>query len=184
VISLQRQKIWAGKLRQGLITTAAVGLVTFLFFSYLPDRKKLTALEAENANVDAQLLKNQAAANDLETIKRDVVRLRDQITRSRQLPAQPDLPKFIRDVTALSSTTEMQKFRYEPEAKKQQALCRELPMSLMFEGRFLQVASFLRQMEEMPRMMRTRKVHIKSRDGKTGTVDVQITMSVFFGDGQ
>lgn len=87
-------------------------------------------------------------------------------------------------MTSLSDSTELLKFRYEPSSKRPQTLCSELPISLMFEGRFLNVASFLRQVEEMPRMTRTRSLQIRSRDGASGTVDVQMSVSVFFGEGQ
>jgi Tfp pilus assembly protein PilO len=184
MIPLQQQRLWVGRVQATLAGVTLCGLVAFYFFAYRPLTADAADLSVQIAAVEKNLRKNEEDAKDLDKIKREVLRLRDQFTRSRQLPNQQDLPKFLRDIDQLSQASKLQKFRSEPEAQKKQELCSELPISLMFQGNFPDVASFLRQAEELPRMTRTRRLVVKGRDAKTGSVDVQLSMSIFFSEGQ
>jgi Tfp pilus assembly protein PilO len=184
LIQLQHQRLWIVRVQLTLAGVTLCGLAAFFLFVYRPGAVRVRELKTETSAIEFQLARNEEAAKDLNKIKADVLRLRDQFTRSRQLPPQQDLPKFLRDIDQLSQASKLQKFRSEPEAQRKQELCSELPISLMFQGNFPDVASFLRQAEEMPRMTRTRRLLLKSRDGKTGSVDVQLSMSIFFSEGQ
>ena len=184
MIALQKQIFWAGRIRKGLTGVAVAAVGGFAVVCYLPDRAQLAVLREQTDQTLEQIRKNEAAAKDLSAIKSDVARLRDQITRSRQLPQQQDLSRFIIDLTSLSNANALQKFLYEPGIKRQQELCSELPISLKFEGTFTNVAGFLQQLEELPRMTRTRQLQVRCRDGIAGAVDVQMVVSVFAGEGQ
>ena len=59
-----------------------------------------------------------------------------------------------------------------------------LGASLKFEGKFPSVANFLRSAEEMQRLTRTRRLDLKCRDVKSGNVDVELSMNIYFADGQ
>lgn len=182
--TLKQQVKWVGYAQWTIATFTIGSLVLFYFTAYLPGTESLAELRKQIAAADLQMQKNEELAKDLPAIKRDLQRLRDQITRSRQLPKKQELPQFLRDVTQLSQTAGLQGFRYEPQTQKKQELCYELPITLTFQGKFPAVASFLRSAEEMQRLTRTRRLELKCRDIKTGTVDVELSMNIYFADGQ
>jgi Tfp pilus assembly protein PilO len=121
-------------------------------------------------------------ARDLDAIKSDVRRLSELILRSRQLPAQEDQSNFIREISDISQGVRLQQLDFKPQKSRKLEMCGELPIDLTFVGKFPDVAAFLRQAEEMPRMLRTRKLQLRSKDGKTGDVDVKLSMSIFYAD--
>lgn len=184
MIPLAQQRCWLRRVQWISAGSTAILLAAFLVVVYFPFTHRASALQAEAESAQGKIRKNAATARDLDLIKADVDRLRAQILRSRQVPKQQDLPKFIRDVTQLSQSSQLQRFRYEPSTQKKQELCSELPITLQFSGPFPDVATFLRQAEEMPRMTRTRKLNLKCRDGKAGVVDVELSMSIFFSEDQ
>jgi Tfp pilus assembly protein PilO len=61
----------------------------------------------------------------------------------------------------------------------------EQPVSLTFEGDFVNVFSFLRQTEEMQRLTRVKELKLRSSDrtGKSGQVEVELSMNIYFSEG-
>lgn len=184
MISLQKQVKWVGHAQWAIASFTVLGLAVFYFTAYQPCSASLQELRKQIAAADLQMQKNEDMAKDLPAIKRDLQRLRDQITRSRQLPKKQELPQFLREVTQLSQAAGLQGFRYEPQTQKKQELCYELPITLTFRGKFPSVANFLRSAEEMQRLTRTRRLDLKCKDVKNGNVDVELSMNIYFADGQ
>jgi Tfp pilus assembly protein PilO len=182
MIPLRQQTLWIRRLQKALAGVSVCGLAAFYFVAYRPSMQRQNELRLAIAAADASIGRNQEAARDLDAIKTDVRRLGEKILRSRQLPTQEDQPKFIREIQDLSHGVSLQKFDYKPQKNRQLELCGELPIDLTFVGSFPDVAAFLRQAEEMPRMLRTRKLHLSSKNGKTGDVDVKLSMSIFYAD--
>lgn len=181
MIPLCQQSQWINRCQKLLIAVGVSGLILFYLILYRPLTNQLNQIHQEIASTESQIRQNQQAAHDLETIKSDIQRLKQQLARSRQLPREQDLAGFLREITGLAQRTGLDKFRCEPANVKRLELCQEMPISLKFSGGFMDVSSFLRQTEEMPRMMRTRGLNIKSKDGKKGLVEAELIVSIFFG---
>ncbi len=184
MIPLNKQIEWLRRCQK--VLAGVVGAVLLLFYAvvYRPSTQRIVEIQNQIATTNQQIKSNESAAKDLDKIKRDVQQLRDQIARSRKLTRDQDLSGFLRDVTDLAHGTRVDRFRCEPESVRKLDLCSELPIKLKFAGPFMDVASFLRQAEEMPRMMRTRSLTLKSRDGKDGVVNAELSVSIFFGGDQ
>jgi Tfp pilus assembly protein PilO len=184
MIALQQQAGWTKRMQLILGIGMLVAVLGFYIFVYRPSSHRMAELRQQLAAADIQISKNYAAARDLDSIKRDVVQLKQQIANSRQLPAEQDLSSFIREIAGMAQNARVEKFRCDPQTLKQLELCSELPITLRFAGPFMDVATFLRQAESLPRMMRTRTLSLKSRDGKSGIVDAELAVSVYFGGEQ
>lgn len=184
MIPLARQSEWMRRCHVTLGVTSGVALLLFYLAVYRPTTSRLADIRREIASAELQIGKNQDAARDLDNIKRDVQQLREQIARSRKLPSEQDFSGFLREITGLAQGASLEKFRCEPANTRKLELCTEMPVTLKFSGPFMEVSSFLRQAEEMPRMMRTRTLSLKSKDGKSGMVDAELSVSIFFGGEQ
>lgn len=184
MIALHQQAGWTQRAQLILGTGMVLVVIGFYWLVYRPSSQRMAELRQQTASADIQIAKNYAAARDLDSIKRDVVQLKQQIASSRQLPGEQDLSGFIREIAVMAQSTRVEKFRCDPQTLKKLEMCSELPISLRFAGPFTDVATFLRQAESLPRMMRTRSLSLKSRDGKSGIVDAELAVSVFFGGEQ
>jgi type IV pilus assembly protein PilO len=182
MISIIRQTTIIRRAQYMFACVSVLGLLAFVFFIFWPSRTEHAQLLQTEAQVQMQIQKNEDAARDLSGIKRDVVKLRNLITTRRQLPRTQDLPGFLRDVTGLSQTAGLRQFVYEPQQQRRLALCNELPIALRFGGTFPEIAAFIRHTEALPRLTRTRRMSIKSKDTRTGMVDVEMTLNIYFAD--
>ena len=182
MIPLNTQMSWITTLQKSLAATVCVGVALFFVWPYRMSRAEMARIERHITDVDAELVRNEEAARDLPAIEREVQRLREQISRGRRLPDHQELPQFIRDITKLSQADRLDQFRYQPDVQRKQLLCAELPVTLTFEGKFADVATFLREAEQMSRLTRTRKLQLKAKDGKDGGVTAQLSMNIYFMD--
>ena len=101
----------------------------------------------------------------------------------RQFPKQADLGDFIKDMTRVSQQLALREWKYQPGAPKRGDTYFELPIQMNFQGEFLNVYSFLSEVEHLQRLTRIRKLAIKAKDFKTGLVEVEIGLNIYFSEG-
>jgi Tfp pilus assembly protein PilO len=74
-------------------------------------------------------------------------------------------------------------WKYQPGAPKRGEAYFEMPIQMNFVGEFMNVYSFLTEVEHLQRLTRIRKVAIKSKDFKRGIVEVEIGLNIYYSEG-
>ena len=59
----------------------------------------------------------------------------------------------------------------------------ELPIQMNFQGDFLNVYAFLSEVEHLSRLTRVRKLAIHTKDIKSGLVEVEIGLNIYYSEG-
>lgn len=182
--SLQSQISRCARL-QGILGLGMLGaLLGFLLLGYRPATQRLATLKLEVESRRQELEQNQQKARNLLELTMEVARLESQVkTYDRQFPKQMELGHFIGDLTQIARQLAIQEWRYTPGAPKRNAAYYELPIQMQFQGDFLNVASFLRQMEDLQRLTRVNRVNIRSKGPGSGVVEVDLTMNIYFSEG-
>ena len=180
--SLQNQTKWFSRgqwVLGGTIVALAVG---FYALGFRPLTHRLATLRFQIQQRQRDVVAGRNETKVLPDIAGEVQRLEARLDRShKSIPAQQELPQFIKDITQLSQQANLKKFKYEPGVPTRGAQVRELPIKLQFEGDFTNVYAFLRNLEEMPRMTRVRGMQIRAKDrDKSGVVQVHLSMNIYF----
>jgi type IV pilus assembly protein PilO len=167
---------------QWVLATAAVLLVGgFYLFGYRPATQELQGLQQQISSKERTLEVSRVRAADLPSVAREVDYLQMRLQRfDKKLPKQQDLDQFIRDVDRYSQDSALRNLVVQPGAVRRHELFAELPITLRFQGDFTAVHAFLRQIEDMPRLTRVRSLQVRSRDGRTGLVDVELSTAIFY----
>ena len=131
---------------------------------------------------ELQIAQTRLAA--LPMVESQTEQLRGRIeTFNKRLPSHQELPQLIGDVTQISRRVSLGKLSWRPEpALRRTGQFTELPLEFTFQGDFLNVFSFLSQLQDLPRLTRLRKLDVQARDGADGQVDVQLTMNIYFSE--
>jgi type IV pilus assembly protein PilO len=163
----------------------AIGVVLlaggFYLFGYRPASHELKSLRQQIDSKQRTLEVSRVRAADLPAVAREVEYLQARLQRfDKKMPKQQNLDQFIRDVDRYSQDSALRNLVVQPGAVKRHELYAELPITLRFQGNFPAVHSFLRQIEDMPRLTRVRSLQVRSRDGRGGTVDVELSTSIFY----
>lgn len=165
---------------------AAVALVMaagFYFAGIRPAQNARAAILADLSGQRRQLNEGRARAQNLPLIEAEVEQLRTRLERfDKKLPKKPDMDQFMREITRVSEESSLKKVSVQPGSPKRSDLFSEMPIVLNFTGEFPSVVKFLSQTEDMQRLTRVRSLAIKSRDAGNGTVEVDVSMSIYFAD--
>jgi Tfp pilus assembly protein PilO len=162
----------------------AIALAGFYLFMDRPGVARLGGLLSQIEMKKHELVLNQNKADGLNPLTRELAKLEAQVKLyDRQFPRQPELGPFIKDLTQISQSLSLREWKYQPGAPRKTDSHFEMPILMHFEGDFLNVASFLRQIEDLPRLTRVWRVSMKSKPGDAGVVEVDMTMNIYFAEG-
>ena len=178
---------WCARAQWVLGVTMVGALGAFYLFGYRPQTQRLTALNEQIDQHQRELRDNQTKTTIRPEVEKQVMDLeRHLMLFDKRLPKQQELGQFIRDVNRLSQQSMLRPFNVEyPTAGPQRSeLFTELPIQLKFEGDFVNVFSFLRQMEQMQRMTRVRNLVINTANSPSGQVSVDLSMYIYFLDSE
>ena len=182
--SLSSQITWCRRLQWGMSIGLGLAALLFLFAGYLPAKHRLDALHGQIQSKTRDVEDNQNKAQHLPLLAMEVKDLESQVLNyDRQFPKQADLGEFIKDMTRVSQQLALRDWRYQPGAPKHGDAYFELPIVMNFQGEFLNVFSFLSEVEHLSRLTRIRRLAIKGKDFKTGLVEVEIGLNIYFSEG-
>lgn len=180
--TLQKQIRSCARVQWTLASCMFVMVGSFYLLGYRPTIARQKMLAAQIVEKQRELMAARLQTRILPDVASEVEQLKAKLERSKKsIPRQQELPQFIRHVTQLSQQAALRRFGYKPGVPNRGELVSELPIQFGFDGDFVNVFSFLRNTEEMPRLTRVRGMTIKSRDrDRGGQVQVQLSMNIYF----
>jgi len=182
--TLKDQIGWCRRVHWALAGGLAGALALTFVFGYRPVLGRQAAVESKIAERRLALESGHGRAEELPQLMLRVEKLQAQVERTgRKLPRQPELGQFIKDITAVSQQTALRSFVVQPLGYKRADAVMELPICMTFEGDFASAAQFLRQVEEFKRLTRVRRLNVRAKDGNDGTVQVELTLNIYFSEG-
>jgi Tfp pilus assembly protein PilO len=178
--NLQNHVRWFSRAQWMLGVMMVACLGTFFLFGYRPQMARLHQLQAEIGRSQYELQDSQFRTRTLPIVASDVKRLRQQLDASRKLPSPQELPQFLKDITQLGAQFSLHPFTFKQGLPSHGELFSELPVTLSFEGDFMDAFNFLRCTEQMQRLIRVRDLNVKSKDAQSGRVEVQLSINIYF----
>jgi Tfp pilus assembly protein PilO len=158
--------------------------LAFYCFGYRPAIGRLETLKLQIQSKQRDVDQTQNKARTLPILVREVWVLEKRVQDyDHEFPKQPQIGEFIRDMTRISQQLSLKNWNYKPAAPKRSDGFYELPILMSFQGDFMNVASFLRQVEKLERLTRVKRLTLRNRDPRTGTVEVEMAMNIYFSEG-
>jgi Tfp pilus assembly protein PilO len=179
MLSLQKQIFWLARVQWTLAMVMVLLVTSFVLFGYRPQTRRMAELDAKITNCQREMLLHQGQSNMLSGVQADVERLKARLQEFKRLPQQHELGEVIKDVAQVAQQSSLKKpdIRTGAVVQRGEKLI-EAPIQLTFEGDFVNVFSFLKHAEELPRLTRMPSINIKTKD-KQGQVKVQMTMDLY-----
>lgn len=181
--SIQNQSAWCARAQKTTTIVMAVLVVGFVALAWWPSQRRQQRLRADVAAMSRKLEVNQAQAVSLPILARDVAQLEARLAKfNKKLPKTAELGEFIRDLTQAGQQYSIRKLVHQPGQVKRQELYSEIPITMNFEGDFNNVFTFVRQLEEMQRLIRVKALNVRLKDGKQGVVDVSLAVNIYYSE--
>lgn len=181
--TLQSQIGWCARIQWGLGSTMLTMVVAFYVMGYRPASQRLAALHQDIEIKQRELRDNQSRTQIRPVVEDKVRELHKKLQRfDKKLPRQQEFGQFYNDITFLGRQSALSKCFVEPAAvPRRNDRFVELPIDLRFEGDFLNVFAFLRQIDEMQRLTRVQSLKVTSK-GDSGQVEVQLSMNIYYAE--
>lgn len=179
--TLQSQVGWCVRAQWVLGTSFVLVCAAFYFVGYRPSIARQVELRAQLDLKTRELESNRRETAIRETLQIEVDDLRYRLARfDKQLPRQVEWGQFLNDITLLRDQAGLRDCHIIPTGAKPNDTFVEFPIHVKFEGDFLSVFSFLRQMEQMQRLTRVRDLTVKAKQPGSGVVDVSLSMNIYY----
>lgn len=179
--TLQSQAGWCARAQWVLGTSLVLVCVAFYFVGYRPSTWRQAELRAQIDLKTRELESNRRETAIRSTLQLEVDDLRRRLARyDKQLPKQVEWGQFLNDITLLRDQAGLRDCHVVPTGPKPNDTFVEFPINVKFQGDFLNVYAFLRQMEQMQRLTRVRDLTVKSREAGSGVVDVSLSMNIYY----
>lgn len=179
--TLQSQVGWCVRAQWILGSSMVLLVAAFYLFGYRPTTGRMSELRAQIETKARELESNQVRTKVRPEVEQMVNDKRRMLARfDKQLPRHVEWGQFLNDITVLRDQAGLRDCHIIPTGAKPNDLFVEFPINVKFQGDFLSVFSFLRQMEQMQRLTRVRDLTVTAKQPGSGIVDVSLSMNIYY----
>jgi len=128
--------------------------VIFYFAFYSPNDEKLAALNKQKSQMETKLRKVKKKAQNRERLRQEVAETQaafDEI--SGLLPRQKEIPKLLKDISALGTNAGLDFLAFKPGGDKPKDFYAEIPVNINVNGPYHNLGFFLDQVSKLDRIV-------------------------------
>lgn len=157
--------------------TILVIVVLFVYFSYLPNHKKIGDLEKEQEKVAKELVVAKRNAAQLKTYqkKMEEAKVQFEIVKNT-LPESKEIPSLLTSISQAGRDSGLEFQMFQPNNEIRKNFYAEIPVSISVSGPYHSIAVFFDKVAHLSRIVNIRNVKINAgTDGKLLTTCQAVT---------
>lgn len=151
------------------VVVAILPLVIFYFLFFQPNSDQLDSLGRKEAKAQAavDLAKKKASNEKMFEKEVELSRLEFEI-KSALLPKEKEIPKLLKDISALGQNAGLEFISFKPLAVKPKDFYSEIPISIKIRGPYHNVGFFFDQVNKLERIVSVSNVKMASPKKEDG----------------
>ena len=155
-----------------VVSILAVGAGYFFLF-YTPLDEERTAEVARRADLQNQRRTAEENLRRYNTDQAELARARQREESLRQvLPADPDIPGFMRSINALAEASGLQIALIRPVDERPAQYYARIPVELKVRGGYLALARFFHTISQLPRVINMENIKLQTPTEDPNTHDM------------
>ena len=179
--TLQNQIVWYTRAQVGITCAMILAGVAFAVGWYQPATRQLERLNGRIAQQRQELEATGREADAVPELEDQVNKYKSRLSQNdKKIPKQLEFDSFIRDINNIYQQTGVKKIDWAPSGVQKIDPVFATPVSMKFEGDFMNVYQFLKEIEEMDRLTRVQSLEIHCQDSQFGRVDVKMVMNIYY----
>jgi type IV pilus assembly protein PilO len=124
----------------------------FLLLSPLEER--VTALDAQAASVQRELIQSRAIVADLAQFRREITELEQRLAALKdRLPTEKETPSLYRSLSTAAVRAGLAVALFQPREPRNKDFYAEIPVTLTAEGTYHQLGEFFASLAKLPRVV-------------------------------
>jgi type IV pilus assembly protein PilO len=172
-----------------VIMSIAVGVTAaFCFLFFWPQQRELTRLRASVRAKEEQQVRWTSEIAKLSQVEADLKRANELLADYRtRVPDTAEVGDFMEEVSAIAERLGLRDQNIVPLTPETRGPVTALPIRISFEASFAAIFSFLREVEELPRVARVTELVVGypdededagNRDGRY--LKTELTMQIYY----
>jgi type IV pilus assembly protein PilO len=172
-----------------VVISIAVGVTAaFCFLFYWPQQRELTRLRASVRAKEDQQVRWTSEIAKLSQVEAELKRANELLADYRtRVPASADVGDFVEEVSAIAQRLGLRNQNIAPLPPETRGPLTALPIRISFEANFPAIFSFLREVEELPRVARVTELTVgypdedeEAGDHDDGNLKTELTMQIYY----
>ncbi len=160
---------------------AAVTIVGFVLFSYLPLRKKMRALSQDRILQQSAISKASDQRQQMPQLKQRLLELQKIVENYQAgIPAQRDLGGFLQKIADLMNQQMLSHQFVEHGTESKISALNGIPVNMRCKGKLKQLFEFYRQLQQIDRQVRIRQVELINDADFGGEVSMQTKAIIYY----
>ncbi len=160
------------------VLTFAVIIGFFVYFLFMPKFERVNALSVEYKELQNKLAKVKMEAGKLQQYKNELKDVEAEFrVVMRALPDKQEIPALLTSISESGQESGLQFLLFQPGAESTKEFYAEIPVSIVVNGNYHNVAMFYDKVSRLPRVvnMRDIKMSIPAKSEKLQTVCTAVT---------
>lgn len=172
-----------------VVMSIAVGITAaFCFLFFWPQQRELTRLRTSVRAKESQLVRWTSEIAKLSQVEADLKQANELLTNYRtRVPDTAEVGDFVEEVSAIAERLGLRDQNIVPLTPEKRGPVTALPIKISFEAGFGAIFSFLREVEELPRVARVTELVVGYPDEDQDPVDragdrlrTELTMQIYY----
>jgi len=160
------------------VLTFAVIIGFFVYFLFMPKFERVNALSAEYEELQNKLAKVKTEAGKLQQYKNELKDVEAEFrVVMRALPDKQEIPALLTSISESGQESGLQFLLFQPASESTKEFYAEIPVSIVVNGNYHNVAMFYDKVSRLPRVVNIRdiKMSIPAKSEKLQTVCTAVT---------
>lgn len=169
------------KAQLALYTIGTLLVADFVFFGYLPSKRRLKALDAHRMQQNAAVNQAVVESGRLATLRQNVDEyLHGLDDHQQRIPRERNLGDFLHTLSSLMETHALSERIIEPEQDVHGDHPPCVPITMSCLGTYTQLHAFYRDLQNLPRLVRFEVVSFERHPTQTGQVRMNASIAIFY----
>ena len=163
-----------------MLGVVAAILIAAMVLVFMPQQRELKRLKTDWTTQEQKLSADSQQASVVPQLMQEVEAMRRRYKDfDRRLPQRQELGGFLRDISSNLAGENLSNQLIEPGSPNRSELFHTLPIVLKFQGTYLEMARFLKRLDEMERLTRVEKLRLLHQPG-TDLLEAELQINIYF----
>ena len=164
-----------------IFIVAAIAFGGFVLFRYIPLRKDLSAVKSARAEQNLIIAKGISDSEQLPVFTDQLHKLQEQLDNyEAKIPEKKDLGLFLKKISILMDSHSLKEQAIQPleETRINELIC--IPVSMECKGNLIGIFEFYKNLQELDREIRIKKVKLKNGNDFNGEVKMETEIVIYY----
>ncbi len=164
-----------------IFIAAGVMLMGFVFFVYLPMRKKMKTVKSETAVTRVAIEEANSRKKQLPVLKKRFQQMQS-VTKEFELnmPEERELGSFLHQIADLMNEHNLKDQFIEPAKEVETKKINCIPVSMKCRGKLAQIFEFYKSLQNLNRLIRIEHVSLENKSDPGSEIDMETKVVIYY----